>query len=113
MSYVNCKTLLRNIELNPAISPIHSEKLAKDLPKCYAYADDVSSVISNRNECLQELFNEYARLTKLSGLELNADKTELMVVNKAFNDRNRTKSYEIEYLGRNYRIETCKETKIN
>ena len=112
--FIMCmEPLLRNIELNPNITPIHSEKLAKDLPKCYAYADDVSSVISNRNHCLQELFNEYSRLTKLSGLELNADKTELMVVNKAFDDRNRTKIYEIEYLGKNYRIETCKETKIN
>ena len=112
--FIMCmEPLLRNIETNPAIVPIHSEKLASDLPKSYAYADDVSSIISNRAECLQELFNEYARLTRMSGLELNADKTELMVVNKVFNERNRSKIFEIEYLGKIYRIETRKETKIN
>ena len=69
--------LLRNIEHNPEISAINSNLLAKDLPKVYAYADDVNGVIKNKAESLKAVFKEYARLTKVSGLELNAEKTEL------------------------------------
>jgi len=70
--------LLRNIEENGNIEGIRTNLLDGELPKAYAYADDVNSLIKNSRESLQELFNEYARLTNLSGLQLNADKTEIM-----------------------------------
>ena len=41
----------------------------------HAYADDVSIVCRNAN--LQPIFDEYERLTLVSGLTLNADKTEV------------------------------------
>ena len=41
-----------------------------------AYADDITVLISNDNESVNSIFSEYYRLTKASGLTLNADKTE-------------------------------------
>ena len=44
--------------------------------KVLAYADHVAVVCRNRN--LQPIFDEYERLSKISGLVLNADKTEVL-----------------------------------
>ena len=77
--------MLRNIESNPAISPMASTTMNANLPQTYAYADDVSGTIKDCESSLKEFFKEYERLTKMSGLELNADKTELIKnVNKGF-----------------------------
>ena len=38
--------------------------------------------IADKKESLRALFKEYERLSKLSGLELNADKTEVMRLGK-------------------------------
>ena len=82
--FIMCmEPLLLNLERNVEIKPIRAEKINAHLPKVYAYADDVNTVIKNDEGSLQAVFNEYNRLTKLSGLELNADKTELMRLKKA------------------------------
>jgi hypothetical protein len=47
--------------------------------KCGGYADDIFCVTLLNNKNLQQIFNEYERLTFKSGLELNADKTEILV----------------------------------
>ena len=74
--------LLRNIELNETIVSIKSRGQEADLPKAYAYADDVNGCIEDRLTSLQAIFDEYSRLTNKSGLELNADKTELMRIGR-------------------------------
>ena len=51
--------LLKNIECNAAIATIRSNKLGCELPKLYAYADDVTGVIKNDLTSLQGIFNEY------------------------------------------------------
>ena len=102
--------LLRNIEANAAIEPIYSVELDSELPKVYAYADDVSSVIRNSPGGTQALFNEYERLTRKSGLELNADKTEILRITSLPNERT---TITISYLGEEHEIETCNKTKIN
>ena len=112
--FIMCmEPLIRNIEENERIEHVQTVKLG-DLPKAYSYADDLSCVIKNSVECLQGVFEEYSRLTKLAGLELNADKTELM----KFSSRARgmppqAETIEIRYLGKIFRIETVQETKIN
>jgi len=102
--------LLRNIEENKRIECIRSNSLG-DLPKAYAYADDVNGLIRNTRESLQELFNEYSRLTNLSGLELNADKTEIMRVKKRMEPD--PTIFRIKYLNVNYNLKTQESTKIN
>ena len=70
--------LLCNIEENNSIAPITSQSLGAELPKVYAYADDVNGTVKDIDISLQTFFDENKWLTKLSGLELNAEKTEVM-----------------------------------
>ena len=81
------------------------------LPKVYAYADDVNAVIKNDRNSLQALFNEYGRLTNSSGLELNADKTEIL--KKKFNNDKVLEEFNVNYLNCGYKLKTCEVTKIN
>ena len=75
--FIMCmEPLLRNIECNDEISPLTSTTLGVSLPKSYSYADDVSCTVSDDETSLKGIFKEYERFTRMSGLELNADKTE-------------------------------------
>ena len=81
--FIMCmEPLLRNIEKNENIEPIFSNELNAFLPKVYAYADDVNGIVKRTPDNVRLIFNEYQRLSRLSGLVLNADKTELMRLNK-------------------------------
>ena len=111
--FIMCmEPLLRNIEANDAIEPISSVKLNSNLPKVYAYADDVNGVIKNTQAGVQALFNEYERLSLHSGLELNADKTEILRLRSSNLDAN-VEKVRIRYLEIEYEIEPCEKTKIN
>ena len=106
--------LLRNIDKNIRINPLQSELLGSELPKSYAYADDVNAVIANNHESLQQLFSEYERLTRLSGLELNANKTELLPIisSNLMIDKSRL-YYRVNYCGSNFVLKANERTKIN
>ena len=107
--FIMCmEPLLRNIEMNNEISPITSSTLG-DLPKVYAYADDVNGTIKDSDAGLKVFFKEYERLTRKSGLELNADKTEVMRLGKDPEEKN----YEVIYLGKTFQIKTKNKMKIN
>ena len=68
--------LIRNIENNQQIRGL---KLGDQCTlKTMAYADDVAIITNNDNESSSMLFEEYMKLTKASGLTLNADKTEIL-----------------------------------
>ena len=102
--------LLRNIEANNSIEPIVSATLNnKALPKAYAYADDVNATIKNTPQGVEEVFKEYERLTLKSGLELNADKTELMQLGPA----DGLLEYNATYLGKAHKIVPKTSVKIN
>ena len=111
--FIMCmEPLLTNIENNPNIEPIRSEKIGVTLPKVYAYADDVNCTVKHDTAVVQEVFAEYERLTKISGLELNAEKTELL----AFKSRQAQpieKEHIVSYLGRRYEIKTKPKIKVN
>ena len=110
--FIMCmEPLLRNIEVNNDIGNVRSGSLEKDLPKVYAYADDVNAVIKNNQASIQALFQEYGRLTNASGLELNADKTEILKIKT--NNAGIQESFNVNYLDREYNLTTCQETKIN
>jgi len=70
--------LLRNLNGNAGITNIRVEKSQNFMFKAAAYADEISIICKNNTKCIQQVFNEYERLTKHSGLELNADKTEIL-----------------------------------
>ena len=107
--FIMCmEPLLRNIEKNPEIIPLKSEILRKELPKVYAYADDVSCTIADNAAALENIFVEYERLTSLSGLELNADKTEVMRIGSLD-----MRAFSINYRNQVHLINVMDKIKIN
>jgi hypothetical protein len=71
--------LIRNINKNNRIAPSNPRQNVYEMKtKAFGYADDVSALIKDDNGSVQELFSEYEKLTLLSNLTLNADKTEIV-----------------------------------
>jgi hypothetical protein len=73
--------LIRNLNENKKIEPItFKSKITTTVVKHKAsgYADDIAIVCKNTLGSVKEVFFEYERLTRKSGLELNADKTEIL-----------------------------------
>jgi len=90
--FIICKgPLLRNLNTNKNIVEIKTRAGAGKWFKAAAYADDISIVCKNSVTCIQQVFKEYERLTNLSGLELNADKTEILSMNS---DKGKTFDFE-------------------
>ncbi len=73
-------------------------------PKLVAYADDVTCFTDSKRS-LKYIFKEYERLSKASGLVLNAGKTEIL-------DK-RSKQYSFKYMNERYRIKGLEQAKIN
>ena len=107
--FIMCmEPLLRNIESNDEIVPIISMALNKVLPKSYAYADDVNVTIQDSPRSLRALFSEYERLSRNSGLELNANKTEIMRMSGEGEQ-----AYRATYLNKDVVIMSVPSLKIN
>ena len=114
--FIMCmEPLLRNIEENVLIEQLDSVALNSQIPKAYAYADDVNAVLKNNPEGLRELFCEYERLTRASGLELNADKTEIMHLKSINQNENDVTPlvFNVNYCRKAYRLESCQKVKVN
>ena len=99
--------LIRNIAANANIRglSIPSDDNDSIEIKVLAYADDVAIICKNRN--LQPIFTEYERLSRRSGLELNADKTEIFNFINSNNVSN-----NISYLSNSYIINRIDSVKI-
>ncbi len=73
--------LIRNIESNKKIkaitlnTPLTNSKIN---PKSGAFADDVGTITKGDKTTLDEIFKEYKRFSKVSGIEINETKTEIM-----------------------------------
>ena len=111
--FIMCmEPLIRNIERKQEIEPVHSNVLRFDLPKSLAYADDLTCIIVNNDSSVQAVFNEYGRLTRLSGLQLNADKTEILLL-QSRGHRPPIQNLNFEYLNQRYICATKDEIKVN
>ena len=111
--FIMCmEPLLRNIEENNDILPLecNAMNVQVQVPKAFAYADDVNLVTKNDQRSIKAVFKEYGRLTKASGLTLNADKTEIMRLCK---NRDQEVEYEVRYLGKVFKLKSQPEVKIN
>ena len=107
--FIMCmEPLLRNLNSNRDIVAVRSNLLECDLPKVYAYADDVNCITIDNETSLKELFREYERLTRASGLELNADKTEIMRLGN-----NEAKTFSVLYKEADHVIHSLNEIKVN
>ena len=68
--------LIRNIEMNKNIPALSLSENC--VIKTVAYADDIAIISRNTNSSSNVIFDEYGKLTNMSGLTLNADKTEIL-----------------------------------
>jgi exonuclease III len=100
--------LIRNINANMKIEGINIRG-TKSTYKASGYADDIAVICKNNWESIQGIFAEYDRLTNLSGLELNAEKTELLQIGKV-NGAN--EMHEVRYGGLKYVVKTVEKIKI-
>ena len=75
--------------------------------KAGGFADDVHVICGADEESVKGIFVQYERLTRKSGLELNADKTEIMSMHTQI-----PRIYDVQYGGVNIRITTMNEIKI-
>ena len=95
--------LLQNINKDDTIRNINNPA---PIPKALAYADDIACLINPDQQSLQKIFDHYDVLTSLSGLNLNADKTE--IINKGGLEK-----YTVNYNGKTLEIKQCEMIKIN
>ena len=103
--------LLRNINKNKEIREVKIIKAKARVEnlklKAAAYADDISVICEKTKKSIQMVFREYQRLTNRSGLELNADKTEILVLNS-----DQTEKLEITYNNKTFDLQTIRKMKI-
>jgi hypothetical protein len=106
--------VIRNINNNVTITPIHNERIAYTWPKVVAYADDITVISVNSSNSVKAIFKEYERLTLASGLKLNDDKTERFDITGREVDRHMANyAHEIEYCGVRHIITPLEQVKIN
>jgi len=99
--------LLRNLNTNKNIKSIIIGDNKTPIHKAAAFADDISVVCGSDNDSIQQVFNEYEKLTIRSGLELNADKTEILIMNS-----DETKKLKFKYNGSVFEVNSVKQIKI-
>jgi len=109
-SFIICiDPLLRNINKNKHIKEVQISRRnitnKRIIFKGAAYADDISVICERKS--IQLVFNEYDRLTSRSGLELNADKTEILKLNSK-----ESESFNITYNEKRFQISTVDTIKI-
>jgi hypothetical protein len=100
--------VIRNMNKNSNIEKIIVKKSNFEIGyKAAAFADDISVICEFTKESIQQVFKEYERLTLRSGLELNADKTEFLLLN---NDD--TKSITFKYYRGVFEVQSVRSVKI-
>ena len=104
--------LLRNIAKNNTITAIKSRKIDFTWPKLIGYADDLPIITENNNKSVKQIFHEYERLTKASGLKLNADKTEKHNI-RSHNMPGALAAKNVTYCNTRYLIQAQSDIKIN
>ena len=102
--------LIRNIIMRREIKMINirtPRTMNPILLKAGAYADDVFTLCKADQGSVQGIFKQYERLTRRSGLELIADKTEILSMHT-----NASRVYKIQYCENEIELTTLKEIKI-
>ncbi len=110
--FIKCiDPLLRNVNNNNRIKGIEVISGGK-CPmtfKINGYADDIAVITTRDQDSIDQIFLEYERLSIQSGLELNADKTEIIQLHSPTNN---SRAVKIKYLDREYTIELVDKLKI-
>ena len=101
--------LLRNIEANREIESIQSIQLGVIMPKCIGYADDINILTKDSINSVRAAMREYEKFSKISGLHLNADKTEIFKLTTAYS----AEAYTFTYRGERNVITNSENIKVN
>ena len=101
--------LIRNIAANNEIENLTSVKYGITLPKCIGYADDINIMTANSVNCVKATIKEYEKFSKISGLQLNADKTEIFGLANTYHARN----YSFQYRGQQTTVTNTNSIKVN
>ncbi len=104
--------IIRNINNNDNIQVLSSHEINYAWPKILGYADDLTILTHNNNQCIGEVFEEYEHFTKASGLKLNADKTEIFTIRNT-NLLPDIVPVNINYLGQRHTLARLATIKIN
>jgi hypothetical protein len=104
--------VIRNITLNQDVVSLHSDKINFTWPKVIAYADDITVLTQNSEASVCGIFKEYEKLTKASGLKLNADKTEKFNITSR-NVQGALRQNNINYNNTQYILNNLDTIKIN
>ena len=101
--------LIRNLNRSDIIEKIVIKRKAGfELDfKAAAYADDISVICKKNQALIQQVFKEYERVTTRAGLELNADKTEIIILNNDI-----TENITFNVLKNKVSIQTVEKVKI-
>jgi hypothetical protein len=73
----------------------------KLIPRCLAYADDVTVLSVPKASSINAIFKVYEQFTYISGLELNASKTEILITND-----DKESQFRVDYMGKPVKIIT-------
>ena len=101
--------LIRNIEANQNIAALHSGKYQVTFPKCIGYADDINILTVNSIQNVRAVISEYEKFSKVSGLLLNAEKTEIFKLVHRFSAQN----YSFTYRGQSTTVTNLDRIKVN
>ena len=97
--------ILRSINQDTTIVTQKIGRLQSNLPTAVGYADDIMCIVKNPTD-IQKIFSHYEKFTKVSGLELNADKTEILSSKAGI-------KFAIRYDGIVHHITSIDKIKIN
>ena len=98
--------LIRNINTDAEVKGIKIHDFP--IPKTIAYADDVACIINPDKDNLQKIFDHYQEMSSVSGLNLNAEKTEIII-----NGNVDESVYNMKYNGKSFNITPCEDMKVN
>jgi hypothetical protein len=100
--------VIRNLNKNNKIKQVEVRKRNFEVGfKAAAFADDISVICLYAVESIQQVFREYEKLTNRSGLELNAEKTEFLLLNNS-----ESKQITFNYYGKNFCVSSVGSIKI-
>lgn len=103
------EVLIKNITMNKKIKPISSVTLDYIWPIVFGYADDIQVLISNDQVSINEVFHEYSKFSKMSGLALNSEKTEIFKIGHT----NDLETIKIKYNGVTSMVNTANCINVN
>jgi len=105
--------LLIRIQNNSKIEPIKLKRTVGNVDTCVeikkaGFADDITCFTTNESS-LQEIISEYEKFSSKSGIKLNVNKTEILVIGK---NSGKNKVFKLQHCNNEYHIVEQEKVKI-